>query len=246
MCTEPESQKSIKLQSWANVIKCCVFMWISPDEIFPLLSVTCHFVPLRVFVLSSVKQTEVSPLEDNYRLSTKMAELNPARWYLSRWREHKKHTQAMVFSAQGPLPGIMIQLHVGMMDLVRNLVWDVQFYLMWLALWAFPGSSRIEKEMLNNRQPVPAPPFGGRSLHSKKSDEKGFVGLEIFWEVSKMLHSPLLFQKAALRDTSLLLEVLCKFSCLINVVRFTLPLNWSCHWEMSAWWLEWCVVLVSE
>lgn len=168
MCTEPESQKSIKLQSWANVIKCCVFMWISPDEIFPLLSVTCHFVPLRVFVLSSVKQTEVSPLEDNYRLSTKMAELNPARWYLSRWREHKKHTQAMVFSAQGPLPGIMMQLHVGMMDLVRNLVWDVQFYLMWLALWAFPGSSRIEKEMLNNRQPVPAPPFGGRSLHSKK------------------------------------------------------------------------------
>lgn len=135
-------------------------MWISPDEIFPLLSVTCHFVPLRVFVLSSVKQTEVSPLEDNYGFSTKMAELNPARRYLSRWREQKKHTQAMAFSAQGALPGIMIQLHVGMMDLVRNLVWDVQFYLMWLAVWALPGSSRIEKEMLNNRQPVPAPPFG--------------------------------------------------------------------------------------
>lgn len=100
-------------------------MGVSPDEIFPLLSETRHFVPLRVFVLSSVKQAEVSPLEDNYRFSTKMAELNPAGWYLSCWREHKNHRDATVFSAQGPLPGIMIQLCVGMMDLLRNLVWDL-------------------------------------------------------------------------------------------------------------------------
>lgn len=94
----------------------------------------CHFVPLRDFILSSVKQTEVLPLEDNYRFSTKMAELNPARWYLSRWKEHKKHPEAVVFSAQGPLPGIIIQLCAGMMDLVRNLVWDLQLYLMCLAV----------------------------------------------------------------------------------------------------------------
>lgn len=105
-------------------------MCISPDEIFPLLSVNCHFVLLRVFVLSSVRQTEVLPLEDNYRFSTKLAELNPARWYLSHWREHKNHTQAMIFTAQGPLPEIIMQFCVGVMDLVRNLVWDLQFYLM--------------------------------------------------------------------------------------------------------------------
>lgn len=39
--------------------------------------------------------------------------------------------------------------------------------------------------MLNNRHPVPAPYFGGDLCVPKNSDEKGFVGLEIFWEVSK-------------------------------------------------------------
>lgn len=33
------------------------------------------------------------------------------------------------FSAEGPLPGIMIQLHVGMMDLDKNLMGEKRFYL---------------------------------------------------------------------------------------------------------------------
>lgn len=34
------------------------------------------------------------------------------------------------FSAEGPLPGIMIQLHVGAMDLDRNLMREMLLYLM--------------------------------------------------------------------------------------------------------------------
>lgn len=44
-------------------------------------------------------------------------------------RAQKAHTSHQ-FSAEGPLPGIMIQLCVGMIDLDRNLVRDMQFYLL--------------------------------------------------------------------------------------------------------------------
>lgn len=44
-------------------------------------------------------------------------------------RAQEAHT-GCGFYAEGPLPGIMIQLSVGMMGLDKNLMGEMQFYLM--------------------------------------------------------------------------------------------------------------------
>lgn len=68
-------------------------------------------------------------------------------------RVQKAHT-GHGFSAEGPLPGIMIQLLAGMMDLDRNLMRKCSFTLCdWLG-YPFQKSGRGKelKEVLNNGQ----------------------------------------------------------------------------------------------
>lgn len=173
-------------------------------------------------------------------------------------RVQKAHT-GHGFSAEGPLPGIMIQLLAGMMDLDRNLMRKCFFTLCdWLG-YPFQKSGRGKelKEVLNNGQTACANSsffffffsfFGGADLSiPNNSDEKGICWPgDILESIQMYCILSYSFQKATLRDTSLLLEVLCKFSCLIKAVRFILPFNWHSLWEMSAWWLKQCVVLVFE